>query len=112
MKKSLLIVCMVLFAAAIFTGCNTEALKKLTEDNMTLTLDNTALKAKVADCDKAKGDLQNQVTMLSAEVGKLKAAAVAAPPADDKGAAKKDDKGAAKKDAGAAKKGAAPKKKK
>ena len=98
MKKSLLIAVLVLFAAAVFTGCNTEALKKLTEDNMTLTLDNTSLKAKVADCDKARGDLTNQVTMLTAELGKMKAAAAAAAPApDDKGAAKKDDKGAAKK---------------
>jgi hypothetical protein len=114
MKKSLLIVILVLFAAAVFTGCNTEALKKLTEENMTLTLDNASLKAKVADCDKARADLQNQVTMLNAEVGKHKAAAAAAAaaPADDKGA-KKDDKGAAKKDdKGAAKKTAAPKKKK
>ena len=32
MKKSLLIACLAVFAAALFIGCGAEAIKKLTED--------------------------------------------------------------------------------
>ena len=68
MKKVLLVACMLVFAVAVFAGCNTEALKKLTEENITLTLEVATQKAKVADLEKAKADLQNQVALLNADL--------------------------------------------
>ena len=108
MKKSLLIAVLVMFAAFVFAGCNAEALKKLTEENATLQIEAIAAKAKIADLEKAKADLQNQLNAAHSKVAAAAAAAAAAPApaADDKGKAP-----AGKKDAPAAKKGgAAPKK--
>ena len=103
MKKSLLVACLVVFAATVFYGCNAEELKKLNDQVATLTTENTNLKAKVGDLEKAKADMQNQINALTAERDQTKKdlEACKTPAADEKGA-KKDDKG--KKDDKAAKK--------
>jgi outer membrane murein-binding lipoprotein Lpp len=115
-KKALFTAMLVVFAAALFAGCNAEELKKLNDQVASLTTENTNLKAKVGDLEKAKADMQNQINALTAERDQAKKDLEAcAAPKDDKAAkkdekapAKKDDKAAAKKDAPAEKKAAAP----
>jgi outer membrane murein-binding lipoprotein Lpp len=98
-KKALFAAILVVFAATLFAGCNAEELKKLNDQVASLTTENTNLKAKVGDLEKAKADMQNQINALTAERDQAKKdlEACTKPPekADDK-AAKKDEKGGKK----------------
>ena len=89
MKKALFAAILVVFAATLFAGCNAEELKKLNDQVASLTTENTNLKAKVGDLEKAKADMQNQINALTAERDQAKKDAPkddkkAAPPAGDK----------------------------
>ncbi|MFA6034767.1 MAG: hypothetical protein WC889_17845 [Myxococcota bacterium] len=104
MKKFLLVAMIAVFAAFVFAGCNAEELKKLNDQVASLTAENQTLKAKVADLDKGKADLQGQLTAANASLAGLqKEIADAKAAAEAAAAAKPGKKGAkaAKKDAAA-----------
>jgi prefoldin subunit 5 len=56
-----------LLVAALNLGCNAEELKQLNEQVQALTTENASLKAKVADLEKNRTDLQNAISGITAE---------------------------------------------